>query len=83
MNTAGLIVAVWAMAGALLIGWALFRLDKWAGRRMDEVDAWVELHEARRRHPATRTAGDRYVCQVCAEYTVGHPGEHICKRVGA
>ena len=59
MNTAGLIVAAWAMAGALLIGWALFRLDKWAGRRMDEVDAWVELHEARRRHPATRLARGR------------------------
>lgn len=87
MNTAALIIAGWAMAAALAIGWVLFRIDKWAQSRIDEVDDWVDLTDAladaRRRHPATRTAGDRFVCQRCAEYTVGHPLEHICGRVGA
>lgn len=86
MNTAGLLIAGWAMAGALVIGWALFRFDKWAQSRLDEVDDWMDLTdavtEARQRHPASRSAG-LFVCDRCQRPAVGHPGEHICPRVGA
>ena len=78
MNTAGLLIAGWAMAGALVIGWALFRFDKWAQSRLDEVDDWMDLTDAVAARPPR--AGE-YVCPQCRRCTVGHPGEHICQVV--
>ena len=80
------IVGVFALLGATGVGWVLFRLDKWASGRMDEIDDWLELHDAvqaedRARHPAVRarvmTMGDIY-CPQCRSTFAGPRAEHLC-----
>ena len=86
ISTGAAIVGVLALLGAAGVGWLLFTLDRYASGRMDEVDDWLELHDAvqaedRARHPAVRarvmTMGDIY-CPQCRDTFAGPPREHMC-----
>lgn len=90
LTLGAVIVAVLSAAGALAVGWTLFRLDVWATRRGKLVDDWMALYDAvsddeaaaRERHPAARVSvvvpAGVYLCNGCGHAIVGPEAEHLC-----
>ena len=74
-----IIVGGWCLAAATLIGWLLYRTDRWAQGRLDEhVDTALAMANARDRHPATIAAAAR-ACPSCrTPVPFGPITEHVC-----
>ena len=81
-----IIVGGWCLAAATLIGWLLYRTDRWAQGRLDEhVDTALAMANARDRHPTMRAkvaATPARPVRQCATCGGGVPfgpiREHIC-----
>lgn len=83
-----IIVGAWCLAAATLIGWLLYRTDRWAQGRLDEhVDTALAMANARARHPAMRAkvaatpARPERQCATCGGGVAFGPiSEHLCQR---
>lgn len=85
MTTETILIGVWCLAAATVLGWLLHRLDKWSEQSIDShVDEALALANARGRHPATRAPQltpppPPAVCPTChAPIAYGPTVEHIC-----
>ncbi len=82
MSSELIIVGGWCLAAATLIGWLLYRTDRWAQGRLDEhVDTALAMANARDRHPAMRAQVTERQCATCGGGVAFGPiSEHICQR---